>query len=176
MFITETGWRRGGENIVAENFQIAFNQIWGPDSRVVAVTPFVFDYQGEPFLDFSWREFNSQEYYPQYSTVAGMSKIKGEPEQIEKGWINYRLPTDLVVQSTYHFKVKLENLGQAVWDRDAEYQIKSDEIGSNRMKSVTFLFDDLKDINSFEEKDVYFTLKTNDELGNKKIKFIFAKK
>ncbi len=175
VFITETGWRRGGENIVAENFQIAFNQIWGPDSRVVAVTPFVFDYQGEPFLDFSWRKFNSQEYYPQYSTVAGMSKIKGEPEQIEKGWINYRLPTDLVVQSTYHFKVKLENLGQAVWDRDAEYQIKSDEIGSNRMKSVTFLFDDLKDINSFEEKDVYFTLKTNDELGNKKIKFILQK-
>ena len=78
--------------------------IWLQDDRVKAVTPFVFDYQGEPFLDFSWRKYNSQEYYQQYYSVKSMSKIKGEPAQIEKGWINFKLPTDLVVQSTYHLK------------------------------------------------------------------------
>jgi hypothetical protein len=175
VFITETGWKRGGENIVAENFQITFDQIWLPDSRVVAVTPFVFDYQGEPFLEFSWKKLNSQEYYQQYSTVQAMSKIKGEPDQIEKGWINLKLPMDLVVQSTYHFKVKLENLGQTIWDKDFGYKIKLDEIGLNQMESDSIIVDDLKNIIPFEEKDVYFTLKTDESLKNKKIKFILQK-
>ena len=172
VFITETGWKRGGENIVADYFQSAFDQIWNPDSRVVAVTPFVFDYQGEPFLDFSWKKYNSQDYYQQYYSVQSMSKIKGEPEQIEKGWISFKFPTDLVVQSTYHFKVKLNNLGQAVWDKDSNYQLS---MINDQSKIPDYLFDDLKDINPFEEKDVYFTLKTNEDLGNKKIKFVLQK-
>ncbi len=168
VFITETGWKRGDEKTVADNFQTTFDQIWGPDSRVMAVTPFVLDYQGGPFLEFSWKKFNSQDFYQQYFTVQSMSKIKGEPEQIEKGWINFSLPTDLVVQSTYHFKVKLNNLGQAVWDKNYDYQLNQSESGQ-------FLFDDLKDINPFEEKDVYFTIKTNEDLGKKKIQFILQK-
>lgn len=175
VFITETGWKRGDENIVSENFQVAFNQVWLPDNRVVAVTPFVFDYQGEPFLEFSWKKYQSSDYYPQYHSVQSMPKIKGEPEQIEKGWISLKLPTDLVVQSTYRFKARLENLGQAIWDRDSGYKIKSDEIGSNQIGSEIFLFDDLKNIIPFEEKDVFFTLKTNNNLGNKKIRFILQK-
>lgn len=172
VFITETGWRRGGETLVADYFQTAFDQIWGPDSRILAVTPFVLDYQGEPFLEFSWRKFNTQEYYQQYYTVQNMSKIKGEPEQIEKGWINFKLPSDLVVQSTYHFKVKLNNLGQAVWDQNAGYELGVMGYLDNKQN---YLFEDLKDINPFEEKEVYFTLKTNENMGNKKIKFILQK-
>ncbi|MEK7633721.1 MAG: hypothetical protein AAB437_02655 [Patescibacteria group bacterium] len=172
VFITETGWKRGNEQVVAGNFQTAFDQIWGPDSRVVAVTPFVFDYQGEPFLEFSWKKYQSVDFYQQYFTVQEMSKIKGEPEQIEKGWINFRLPTDLVVQSTYNFKVKLENQGQAVWDENSGYQLQITDYG---LKTPEYLSDDLKNINPFEEKDVYFTLKTNEDLGSKKIKFILQK-
>lgn len=174
VFITETGWKRGGEETVADNFQTAYDQIWLPDERVMAVTPFVFDYQGPPFLEFSWKKYNSQDFYQQYYTVQSLAKLKGEPEQIEKGWINYRLPTDLVVQSTYHFKIKLNNLGQAVWDKDYGYQLNQFN-RSSRSDSAQFLFDDLKDINPFEEKDVYFTLKTNEDLGKKKTKFILQK-
>jgi hypothetical protein len=170
VFITETGWKRGNENTVAENFQVAFNQVWLPDNRVVAVTPFVFDYQGEPFLEFSWKKYQSSDYYPQYYSLQSMSKIKGEPEQIEKGWINLKLPTDLVVQSTYHFKARLENLGQAIWDKDFGYQLN---LQSN--ESGQLLFEDLKDIIPFEEKDVYFTLRTTEDLGQKKIKIILQK-
>ena len=178
VFITETGWKRGSETAVADNFQITFDQIWGPDSRVVAVTPFVFDYQGEPFLEFSWKPPSAKasegqgNFYQQYYTVQAMSKIKGEPEIIEKGWINFKLPSDLVVQSTYHFKVKLNNLGQAVWDKNDSYKLK---IKSEELQGTEYLFDDLKDMNPFEEKDIYFTLKTNEDLGNKKIKFILQK-
>jgi len=175
VFITETGWKRGGEETVANYFQTAFEQVWLSDDRVMAVTPFVFDYQGEPFLEFSWKKYNSQDFYQQYLTVQSMSKIKGEPEQIEKGEINLDLPKELVEQSEYNFKVKLNNLGQAVWDKDDGYQMKSDEIGLNQLKSVKFLFDDLKDIGPFEEKDVYFTLKTDENLGSKKIKFTLQK-
>lgn len=183
VFITETGWKRGGEQMVADNFQTAYNQIWLPDDRVKAVTPFVFDYQGPPFLEFSWklpsdttlvRPSKSGNFYQQYYTVQSMSKIKGEPEQREKGWISYRLPTDLVVQSTYHFKVQLNNLGQAVWDKDFGYQLNRLN-QSSQSESVKYLFDDLKDISPFEEKDIYFTLKTNEDLGKKKIKFILQK-
>ena len=172
VFITETGWKRGSEQMIADNFQTAYNQIWLPDDRVKAVTPFIFDYQGSPFLEFSWKKYNSQEYYQQYYSVQSMSKIKGEPEIIEKGWISYRLPTDLVVQSTYHFKVQLNNLGQAVWDKDNNYQLS---MINDQSKTPEYLFDDLKDINPFEEKDVDFTLKTNEDLGKKKIKFILQK-
>ena len=172
VFITETGWKRGSEQVVAENFQIAFENIWNIDDRVWAVTPFIFDYQGEPFLEFSWKKYQSSDFYQQYYSVQSMSKIKGEPDIIEKGWINFRLPTDLVVQSTYHFKVKLDNKGQAIWDKDFGYQIKTVETPK---LGVFTLFDDLKDINPFEEKDVYFTFKTDENLGNKKIKFVLQK-
>ncbi len=189
VFITETGWvsqdqilniknQRLSREVVAEYFKTTYEGVWLPDDRVKAVTPFVLDYQGEPFLEFSWKlpsakTSEGQGFYQQYYTVQNMLKIKGEPEQIEKGWINYKLPTDLVVQSTYHFKVKLNNLGQAVWDKDYGYQLKS--AGETFNLGVFTLFDDLKDINPFEEKDVYFTLKTNEDLGKKKIKFILQK-
>ena len=146
VFITETGWKRGSETAVADNFQITFDQIWGPDSRVVAVTPFVFDYQGEPFLEFSWKTPSAKasegqgNFYQQYYTVQAMSKIKGEPEIIEKGWINFKLPTDLVVQSTYHFKIKLNNDGQAVWDKDDSYGLGVRGYGREK---TNYIFDDL---------------------------------
>ena len=46
---------------------------------------------------------------------------------------------------------------------------------NDQSKIPDYLFADLKDINPFEEKDVYFTLKTNEDLGNKKIKFVLQK-
>lgn len=172
VFITETGWKRGSESAVASDFQIAFDQVWGPDNRVQAVTPFVLDYQGEPFLEFSWKKYNSQEYYQQYFTTQTMSKIKGEPEQIDQGWINFKLPTDLVVQSTYRFKTKLENLGQAIWDKNDGYELK---IKGEKLEGIEYLIESLKNIDPFEEKDAYFTLKTNEVLGTKKIKFVLQK-
>lgn len=176
VFITETGWRRQllSESTVAENFRIVFDQVWNPDSRVVAITPFVFDYQGEPFLEFSWKKFGSDDLYPQYYTVAAMSKIKGKPEQIEKGEINFNLPKELVEQSEYNFKVKLKNQGQPIWSKDDGYYL-SRTYETDNENTVKIEFSDINNINPSQEKEVYFTLKTGESLENIKIKFILQK-
>jgi len=59
-----------------------------------------------------------------------------------------------------------------VWDKDDSYELGVKGYG---VKKTNYIFEDLKDVNPFDEKDIYFTLKTNDDLGSKKIKFILEK-
>src|SRR3989338_9385722 len=77
VFITETGWRRGNETTVANYFYTVYSEVWSLDPRIWAVTPFVLDYQSPPFLEFSWKKYNLQDFYQQYFTVQSMAKIKG---------------------------------------------------------------------------------------------------
>lgn len=55
VYITETGWdnTKKGSGTIAQYFQLAYELVWKPDSRVVAITPFLFDAQTKPFSDFS---------------------------------------------------------------------------------------------------------------------------
>lgn len=172
VFITETGWKRGNENVVANNFQTAFQNVWNLDDRVRAVTPFVMDYQTQPFLEFSWKKLDSQEFYQQYYSVQSLEKTKGEPEQIEKGKIGFELPKELVAQSKYNFRISVDNWGQAVWDKDDDYEIK---ITNDGLKSTETMVSDIKDIKPFEEKTIEFSIKTSREDKNQSIKFILAK-
>lgn len=160
VFITETGWSADklSREVVAENFKTAFENIWLPDNKVITVTPFVFDYQGPPFLGFSWKKFQSQEFYQQYYTVQSMTKIKGRPEIIDKGEINFDLPNKLVEHSSYHFSLKLKNSGQAIWDKNEGYTLK---IINAEGRPIEYLFADLKQINPFEEINIDLYLKTN---------------
>ncbi len=185
VFITETGWKRKSQNYfdedrVADNFKIAFEQVWLPDERVTAVTPFVLDYQSEPFLGFSWKKIQSNEFYPQYYVIQSLPKIKGEPERVEKGEINFNLPKELVAQSTYQLEIKLKNLGQAIWDKDDGYSLSL--IGSRQEeKPFDYLFSDLKNIKPFEEEEVNLFLKTGkltsppDNYFNSKVKFFLMR-
>ncbi|MFH0773278.1 MAG: hypothetical protein V1922_03125 [bacterium] len=156
VFITETGWRRGklSETDIAENYSLAFQQIWGQDPRVQAVTPFVFKYLSEPFVGFSW--IMDGGYSGQYNTVKDLSKKKGNPEQIEKGVIKISLPNNLIARSSYHFSVYLQNEGQAIWSQDEGYafSIKSD------VSEVQTLTSDVKTIKPLEEGRMSFTIKT----------------
>ncbi len=166
VFITETGWKRQGnldENTVAQYFKLAYENVWLPDSRVRAVTPFVLDYQGDPFLGFSWRKFQDSDFYQQYYDVQSMKKIKGEPEQIEKGELIYSLPKELVVESSYNFKIKLKNTGQDIWDKDQDYSLKL--IGKNGEK-YDYLVNDLKNIKPNDEVEVDLFFKTGNEVKN----------
>ncbi len=174
VFITETGWKRGGEETVANYFQTAFEQVWLSNDRVMAVTPFVFDYQGEPFLEFSWKKYSSQDFYQQYSTVQSMSKIKGEPEQIEKGEINFDLPKELVEQSEYNFKIKLKNQGQSIWSKDDNYYLSHGRDIDNK-NTVEIKFSNIDSIKPFEEKEVEFKIVTKNKLGKQKAIFILQK-
>lgn len=187
VFITETGWRRDirysildiSNDKIAQNLKIAFEQVWLPDERVMAVTPFVLDYQMEPFLGFSWKKHQSDEFYPQYYAVQSLPKVKGEPEKIEKGEINFDLPKELVEQSTYQFKIRLKNFGQAIWEKDNGYSLSVISY-SGKERLFDFLFSDLKNIQPFEEREVELFLKTTQCLscqgGSKNINVEFVLK
>lgn len=172
VFITETGWRRGDESKIADYFKTAFWQIWSPDSRVIAVTPFVFDYQGEPFLNFSWKKYQQDEFYPQYYAVQSLAKVRGMPEQIEKGNFDFDFPNELVKQSSYRFSVKLRNLGQPVWDKDFGYQLN---ISGEDGKYLEYFSSDLKRIRPQEEAEIDFFVKTSSILGKGKVRILLTK-
>lgn len=156
IFITETGWKVGrlSEGDIAENYSIAFNQIWGQDKRIQAVTPFVFKYLSEPFMGFSWKKEGG--YSAQYNTVKDLPKQKGNPEQIQKGLIEVSLPNTLIARSTYHFSVFLKNEGQAIWSQDEGYTL-SIRADSSEVRTLT---SDIKNIKPFEEDKMSITIKT----------------
>lgn len=126
VFITETGWKRGGlsEETVADYLRQAFENVWLGDSRVVAVTPFVLNYQSDPFLDFSWRKLNDNSFYPQFETVRRMGKLKGEPQQVEQGNFLRQMPKELVQDSSFKFRLEVENTGQGIWETKDNYEFK----------------------------------------------------
>lgn len=82
VFITETGWAQNSRlsrETIANYYQIAFDEVWRSDPSVVAVTPFLLNYQDGLFAKFSWRKLNSEEFYPQYHIVRELAKRIGEP-------------------------------------------------------------------------------------------------
>jgi len=146
VFITETGWvhadgvSRIGSNMsperVAENYRIAASAVW-PDSLIVAVTPFVYNYQGLPFDHFSWKKLGSNTFYPQYFTYKDIPKLSGRPVQREKFTLDTSLfPNALVAGSTYTVSSLMKNEGQGIYtERDKEYRIEF--VTTPRMPTVT---------------------------------------
>lgn len=176
VFITETGWSRkisnlkfqiSNENTIAEYYKTAFENVWLPDNSVVAVTPFVFDYQSEPFLEFSWKHYQNDGFYQQYYTVQAMTKTKGEPEQIDTGQMSFNLPRELVANSNYHFIIHLKNQGQAVWDKNENYELR---IQNSELQSLEYFFSDLKKNKPFQESDIDLYLKTGNNVGENNLK------
>lgn len=142
VFITETGWvhkeglpagRQGKENkvlgitseTVGEFFKLAFNSAWR-DQRIVAVTPFVLNYQDKPFDTFSWRKHDSAEFYSQYEIVQALAKEKGEPEQVHNSWFASLdgVPQKLVTGSSYSIFVLFKNTGQSIWSNEDGFTLR----------------------------------------------------
>lgn len=125
VFITETGWVAGAGNL-AENYKIAFEQVWLPDSRVRAVTPFILSYIGHPFEPFSFKKINGtpdRKYNDQYYAVHDLPKVQGNPPHKEKVNVLSPLPTTLIKGSTYHFQLWLRNAGQSIWHKPEGFVI-----------------------------------------------------
>lgn len=181
VFITETGWKHNGSakskvqsskslfpETAANYFESVFRDVWLGDDRVRAVTPFILDYQTEPFLDFSWKKYQTDDFYPQYFTIQNMNKTKGEPEFVEKGELSFDLPKELVVYSSYRFPFKIRNLGQSIFDKEEGYRLSGSYVTNNPLE---YFFTDLKDIKPFEETSIDFHLKTGKETGKNEIVF-----
>lgn len=174
VFITETGWdgQKLFRDTVANYFQTVFENVWLTDERIQAVTPFVLDYQTDPFLGFSWKLFGSSEYYQQYYTIQSLAKIKGQPTQIDKGEIILDLPKQLVAYSSFDLNIRLKNTGQAFWDKKDDYKL---DLVSEQKKVFEYIFSDIKNLRPFQEINTAFFIKTNGFLGKNKIRFYLYK-
>ncbi len=87
IFITETGWAHTGlsqtrsllnPDQVSEYIDIANRIVWN-DPRIVAVTPFLFQYPEDLFSMFSWLIPHERTPYPFYLSYQSFPKIKGDP-------------------------------------------------------------------------------------------------
>lgn len=157
VFITETGWvnDRLSRATIASYYKQAFENVWGPDLRVMAVTPFVFNYQGDPFLGFSWKKQGEDAYYPQYYSVWSMSKEPGAPAILERGTIQQDLPHEFVADSSYHFSLRLRNTGQSIWDIESGHGL-----GLSPNTPFEYIFSDIKKLKPFQDTQVSLFVKT----------------
>ncbi len=164
IFITETGWDGVSisRNAVAADFKAAYASVWLPDNQVKAVTPFVLDYQTEPFLRFSWKMAGSSDYFPQYYSVQEMTKTKGKPKLRESGAILYDPPLELVVNSHYQMKVAIQNTGDTFWDDKYNYRLVL-----NGLPQSTYFFSDVTGIEPDDTQELDLFIKTDSKPGKK---------
>ncbi|MBP6994049.1 hypothetical protein KBB12_02305 [Candidatus Woesebacteria bacterium] len=125
VYITETGWDayRLGQDTAASYLVIAFNNVWSQDPRIMAVTPFLLNYQGDPFLPFSFfSQGDTPLPLPKYTQMQALPKVIGTPEIIDTAILVADIPPRLVEESSYKISVAIKNTGQAIWEK-GEYQV-----------------------------------------------------
>lgn len=125
VYITETGWdaQRIGQDTAASYFATAFADVWSPDARVKAVTPFLLNYQGEPFLQFSFfTQGEKPQPYPKYTRMQSIPKKVGTPDIVDTAQMSADIPAQVVEGSQYEIPVIVRNTGQAIWDK-SEYRV-----------------------------------------------------
>jgi len=111
IYITETGWGNFDEEKAAD-FMVQALAIWQADEQVKAVTPFVLNYPEAPFEKFSWLKKDGG-VKQSYEKVLGVSKLRGEPEQIESfSVVDLKLADILPTDYEYKGKVRIKNTGQ----------------------------------------------------------------
>lgn len=151
VFITETGWKhRDGKilnrsyltpEMVADHFRTAFATAWS-DPQVIAVTPFLLNYQDAPFDQFSWRKMNSSEFHPVYETVSALPKTTGQPRQhTSVRFLEQNFPRRLVTNSVYSLYVEVENTGQSIiggetWEFKVQGLPRGFQIATGEIKEI----------------------------------------
>ena len=134
IFITETGWpHREGINfnynfipeiVSAQYLKTAFTSVW-TDDDIVAITPFVLNYQSYPFDNFSWKKPDRETYYEEFNTIQQLSKVPGQPDQIVTiNFDNNPVPSTLITDSDYTFEAQIKNTGQAIFAKENGFDVK----------------------------------------------------
>ncbi|KKR29640.1 hypothetical protein A2715_06175 [Candidatus Woesebacteria bacterium RIFCSPHIGHO2_01_FULL_39_32] len=124
VFITETGWihDKGGEKSgpkevgeVATRLKASYELAWN-DERIVAITPFVLNYQDPPFDIFSWKRQDGN-FYQFYYEVKDLPKSEGKPKQIVAVDVLTLLFPPLIPNSGWMTGIiALKNTGQSIWE------------------------------------------------------------
>jgi hypothetical protein len=145
IFITETGWKHAegpdyNPNYVsaekaADFYNQAFTKFWN-NSQIVVVTPFVLDYQGDPFQHFSFKKPSSKisdkaveasasaAFYPMYQTIADMPKTKAQPVQENKADLTEsNFYNNVALNESYTISVKVKNTGQSIWGEKGQVRL-----------------------------------------------------
>lgn len=144
LFITETGWKhKEGINLdnrlpttetVADYYKIAFEGVWS-SPNIVAITPFLLNYQEPPFDHFSFKKkedvgvlnklaSDSLEYHPQYYSIQSLPKVRGLPVQINKASLTGgRVFPAVVSGESYEISLKFKNIGQSIWNESAQVSL-----------------------------------------------------
>src|SRR3990167_3517752 len=138
VFITETGWKHAeGINFdkslpdadkVAQYYKYAFENTW-TSSQIVAITPFILNYQENPFDHFSFKKLTGEkqnlkilglqypEYYSPFTTLADLPKSSGRPVQVNKAeLVKGALFTSIVAGEEYTIPLTFKNTGQSTWN------------------------------------------------------------
>lgn len=167
VFITETGWNAEavGRDTTADYLENAFYNVWLPDNRVRAVTPFILNYQGEPFLKFSFRKYSVREFYPQFDRMRELKKINGKPQIEERGQIVFDLPKQVVEDSNYHYTITVKNEGEGYWAPDHGYKLSMPD-------GKDYYISDLPQIKPYETKVVDFYFKTDKPSAQQERRFV----
>ncbi len=161
VFITETGWSRGAldESVIKRYFLYAYKNIWLPDPRVIAITPFILTYKTPPFQKFSWEKPEGG-FYSFYEAVASIKKESAEPEIIDKAELKAAVGRRLSSFSSYQFRVLLGNRGQRIW-RQGEYELSLESADEQGLEELEYEFGNIGYLEPFEETTVPLFFKTS---------------
>jgi hypothetical protein len=141
IFITETGWinKTDNEQLIAENYKYAYEEVWMKDNSIVAVTPFILNYLEEPFKNFSWKK-DDNNFFEVYEEIKNLNKIEGHPSQKIEGQILFNFLNPFGFRNTKAGGIILvKNTGEAIWYENqirVEDENKKVNIVDIRMKNI----------------------------------------
>ncbi len=138
VFITETGWQHSqgitenkklpNPETVGKYLETAFKNAWN-NHQIVAVTPFLLNYQDPPFVNFSFKKYTGTnkpdqvlaaqypEYHEHYQAMANIPKGAGKPIQINQSQLlKGEVYHSLVSGEKYRVVFTFKNTGQSIWN------------------------------------------------------------
>lgn len=158
IFITETGWKHAegidfdkslpSTDQVGSYFKEAFKSAWN-SSQIIAVTPFLLNYQDAPFDHFSFKKptGDSQnlkilgatypEYYSHFEALLSIPKSAGKPVQEQKATlVKGALYPSVVTGESYTIPLTFKNTGQSIWN-DSSKKIELRAISGGQDFGIT---------------------------------------
>lgn len=153
IFITETGWKHA-EGIdfdkslptaaqVGGYLKEAFQNAWS-SNRIVAVTPFLLNYQEPPFDHFSFKKITGETqdikilgasypaFYEHYQSLAEMPKTVGKPDQYDKAELTGgSIYSSIVAGENYNIFLNFRNTGQSIWNDGDQVELRVEGGGEN---------------------------------------------
>lgn len=155
IFINETGWVHAeglvynksypSSETVASYYKQAFSDAWN-DANIVAVTPFLLNYQQAPFDHFSFKKITGEkqdskilgaqypEYLTMYEEISKLSKVKGVPIQEQRAeLVSGAVYSSIVAGENYTIALTFKNTGQSIWGDNNHFKLAAvsggDELG-----------------------------------------------